>query len=232
MNFATRGAAVGPRPSKAAASDDNKPAKSGERGRRPSVYEQVVHHSATETESRSIWAFVRAWASMYGAITFWVGTWSTIDNSINGSEFLLWQHIKDIGIGGALLVATDSYYSVGFIPGSMTTLDGFLAANPADSRCASWARAALTQLRIFGALSGSVLLWNGLYNCMYYIVPDNTLQEWFGRQHTANPRHSLIAKNVSDRLLVLTVESITAARGIKLPICIVLQVQAAIPTTA
>ena len=199
MNFAARSAAGGSSSAAARSRRGSDPEQQpSTSGRRPSLYEIAKHHAATDDESRRFWAFMRAWVAMYGAILFWVGAWSFVDGQINGSEFLLWQHIKDTAIGLAILFATDSYYQVGFIPGAMTPMSSWLAPHRTDGACARRLRAVVNQLRIFGSLAGAVFVWNGVYNILYYVFPEDQIQGWLGD------------------------ETVTAARGIKFSVCIVL----------
>ena len=81
-----------------------------DRGRqqRPSVFDVVKARVGTSAEKQGFCPYFRAAVALYGSICFWVGAWSIIDHQLNGVCFLLGQHLRDIAIGVAMLIASDT----------------------------------------------------------------------------------------------------------------------------
>eukprot|EP00965_Chrysotila_dentata_P227139 6195810-Pleurochrysis_carterae.AAC.2 len=99
-----------------------------------------------------------------------------MDVQLNGAQFHPQQHVRDSLIGLALLLLTDTYYQCGYVNGSMLPeLLGF-----AREKGANWAIRRLGDLlmhaRVLLALCGSVMLWNGLYNLLYWTPHEDWLR--------------------------------------------------------
>jgi hypothetical protein len=165
------------------------------RARRPSVFDVLKSRVGTHEEAHQFRSFAQATSALYGAILFWVGAWSLIDDQINGMEYLFRQHMKDVGIGVLLLVLSDTFYQVGFVYGSMfppllsqlveTHTDGGTKPSP------WWLRAlciVVVQLRVIIGLFGSVFLWNGGYNSLYYAFPEDWIMEQLGHESLLTAR--------------------------------------------
>ena len=108
---------------------------------------------------------------MYASLLFWVGAWSVLDVDLNGVRFEYGQHVRDASIGLVLLVITDTFYGMGYVRGSLwptmpTSACGECSAEASTLRVAACECA--MHLRVGLALVGSVMLWNGLYNLLYW----------------------------------------------------------------
>jgi uncharacterized membrane protein YgcG len=192
------------------------------RSRRPSVFDVIKSRVGTTREAHQFRGFAQATSALYGAILFWVGAWSLIDDQINGVEFLLPQHLKDAAIGALLLVLSDTFYQVGFVYGSLfpPVMSQFVARRTQGGRAPAprWLRAlcfAVVQLRIVVGLFGSVFLWNGVYNALYYAFPEDWIMERLGQESLLTARFikltSCIAVGVS---LVLGTGTMLVASGV------------------
>ena len=71
----------------------------------------------------------------------------------------------------------------------MWPLDRWLLASKSTDSCfcRCCLRPVLAQLRIAGSLIGSVFLWNGLYNCLYFVLPAETIAGWLGDTDNITP---------------------------------------------
>ena len=166
-----------------------------DRGRqqRPSVFDVVKARVGTSAEKQGFCPYFRAAVALYGSICFWVGAWSIIDHQLNGVCFLLGQHLRDIAIGVAMLIASDTYYQVGFVYGSMLPpLIKQLVPNVRpNEELPLWGQRlcfAVVQVRVIVGISGSVFMWNGLYNSLYYVVPEDQIMRWLQEDNLNNAR--------------------------------------------
>ena len=172
------------------------------RKRRASVFEVIKSKVGTSDESRGFWPFFQAACALYGAILFWVGMWSIMDDQINAMEFgceVAWDswklRLKDIAIGTALLLLSDTYYQVGFVYGSMfppminlVLDDSNRGGTKPLTRCQRFMVFAIVQFRVIAGLTGSVFIWNGVYNSLYLVFPENAIMEWLGDDTLSNAR--------------------------------------------
>ena len=179
------------------------------RQRRPSVFDLVKSRIGTSDEAKGFFPYLRAAAALYGSILFWVGAWSMIDHQLNDVEFLLPQHLKDIGIGMALLIVTDTYYrkkrpairrcltsaglpergcvcllEVGFVYGSFfPSFMAWLVPEASGGELPTWAKRVsfcIVQFRVIVGITGSVFMWNGLYNSLYYLPSEDWIMGQLG----------------------------------------------------
>jgi hypothetical protein len=100
--------------------------------------------------------------------------------------------LRDIGVGFALLLATDTYYQVGFVYGSMSPaiLTRICVLQP-GCPLPAWKKVLLfliVQVRILVGLVGSVFMWNGIYNSLYYVFPECWVMEKLGDTDLHNAR--------------------------------------------
>lgn len=165
------------------------------RARRPSVFDLLKSKVGTTEEAHQFRDFAQATSALYGAILFWVGAWSLIDDQVNGMEYAFRQHMKDVAIGVLLLVLSDTFYQVGFVYGSMfpPLMSQFVAKHTQDGENPTpvWVRAVcvlVVQIRVIIGLFGSVFLWNGGYNSIYQAFPEDWIMEQLGHESLLTSR--------------------------------------------
>ena len=174
------------------------------RSRRPSVFDILKSRVGTTEEAHQFRDFAQATSALYGAILGWVGAWSMIDDQVNGMEFALGQHMKDMAIGVLLLVVSDTFYQVGFVYGSMfpPVMSQLMAKHTDGGRTATpwWLRVlciVVVQLRVIIGLFGSVFLWNGGYNSLYYAFPEDWIMEQLGHDSLLTARALKLLSSVA-----------------------------------
>lgn len=192
------------------------------RARRPSVFDVLKSRVGTHQEANQFRNFAQATSALYGAILFWVGAWSLIDDQVNGMEYLFSQHMKDVGVGVLLLVLSDTFYQVGFVYGSMFPpfLSRFVAMHTdgGTKPAPCWVRAlsiVVVQLRVIIGLFGSVFLWNGGYNSLYYAFPEDWIMEQLGHESLLTARLlKLVSCIFVGVLLVMVSGTMLVASGV------------------
>mmetsp|Transcript_58628 Transcript_58628/g.134511 ORF Transcript_58628/g.134511 Transcript_58628/m.134511 type:complete len:393 (-) Transcript_58628:158-1336(-) len=120
---------------------------------------------------------------MYASVLFWVGAWSVLDVDLNGVRFEYGQHVRDASIGLVLLVVTDAYYGMGHVRGSLWPKMLTPACSVDNAEASTLHVAACecaTHVRVGLALVGSVMLWNGLYNLLYWSPHEDQLAAALG----------------------------------------------------
>ena len=82
----------------------------------------------------------------------------------------------------------------------------------------TWVRRLLltvVQLRVIVGISGSVFMWNGLYNALYYIAPEAEVMGWLGEDDLNNARLiKLLSCLVVGLLLVCVTGTLLPVSGV------------------
>jgi len=149
---------------------------------------------------------------MYGSVVFWVGAWSLMDVSVNSVEFRWQQHLRDVCIGTALLFVTDTFLQVGYVSGSLLPvhITQFTWTRESPNSVVRILGYALRHLRVVLATMGSVAMWNGLYNLIYWSPHEDSLAGLLGHSY---PSSVLEARGLKSGSCIVIGLALIAASG-------------------